>query len=255
MRFQSPERTLMSRAEETIPSGTIDVWPLGLVGTEECRRELASLLSPEERERAGRYYFERDRHAFVFARGQMRVLLGRYCGVHASAVRLEKGDAGKPRLAADQALARVISFNFTHSAGRALMAVSVGREVGVDLESHDRRTDVLALADRYFFSSELEAIRSAPAELQRTLFFRFWTAKEAVLKAQGIGLGAPLDSFRVDLADDLALTAVHSLDKKHIDEGWYLRALPCEPGWSAAVVAKGDDWTVRIRAQSGETQS
>jgi 4'-phosphopantetheinyl transferase len=249
MRFQSPEETVLLRGDDAVPPGTIDVWPLSLVGTDECRKELASLLSPDERERAGRYYFERDRHAFVFARGQMRVLIGRYCGVQAREVRLAAGEAGKPWLAADQALARVISFNFTHSAGRALMAISAKGELGVDLESHDRRTDVLALADRYFFASELAAIRAAPPEEQRAMFFRFWTAKEAVLKAQGIGLGAPLDSFSVELRDDMAPVAVHSLDTRHIEDGWYSRTLPCDPGWSAALVAQGDDWSVRIRAQ------
>jgi 4'-phosphopantetheinyl transferase len=249
MRFQSPEETVLLRGEDAVPAGTIDVWPLALVGTEECRKELASLLSPEERERAGRYYFERDRHAFVFARGQMRLLISRYCGVPASEVRLDAGEAGKPRLAADQALARVISFNFTHSAGRALMAIGEQREVGVDLENHDRRTDVLALADRYFLASELAAIRSAPSEMQRALFFRFWTAKEAVLKAQGIGLGAPLDSFSVELREDMAPVAVRSLDTRHIQDGWYSRTLPCESRWSAALVAQGDDWSVRIRGQ------
>lgn len=255
MRFQSPEETLMLPAEERVPSGTIDVWPLALTGTEECRRELASLLSPEELHRAARYHFERDRLAFIFARGQMRFLIGLYCGVHGRAVRLDAGTAGKPRLAADQTLARRISFNFTHSAGRALMAVGEGGEVGVDLEGHDRRTDVLALADRYFFESELETIRGAPPEQRRALFFRFWTAKEAVLKAQGTGLGAPLSSFRVELAEDLALTPIQSLDTAYIDVGWYLRSLPCEPGWSAALVSKGENWSVRIRGDSGEVRS
>jgi 4'-phosphopantetheinyl transferase len=250
MQFQSPESTLELRARERVPDGEIHVWPLALIGTETARASFASLLSEEERARAGRYYFERDRKSFVFARGQMRHLLALYCGADAASLRFSAGPSGKPELASDQPFARGISFNLTHSAGRGILAVSGGRALGVDLESHERKTDVLAIASRYFFASELAAINSAAPEERVAEFFRFWTAKEAVIKAQGTGLGAPLDSFRVDLSQP-GMSAVETFDVSHIDAGWFLQTLPCEAGWSAAVVAKGNDWRVELKGQPG----
>lgn len=254
LRFQRPEETLDLRERESVARGEIHVWALELKGSPEAHARFTQLLSPEERERAARYYFERDRLGFAFSRGQMRYLLALYCGVAGAALRFVTGESGKPELAPNQSFARAISFNFTHSAGRALLAVSHGPALGVDLESHDRKTDVLALAGRYFFSTEFDAIRSPSSGTPVEAFFRFWTAKEAVIKAQGTGLGAPLDCFRVDPKDDTA-TAVESLDTAHIDEGWCVRPLPCEQGWSAALVAKGNAWRVTLRGhEPGKTQ-
>jgi 4'-phosphopantetheinyl transferase len=250
MRFLSPEETLGICREERVSPGEIHVWPVGMAGPEDTRRQFASLLNEDEIARAGRYYFERDRKGFVFSRGQMRHLLSLYCGVDGAALRFVASEYGKLDFAPDQPFAGAVSFNFTHSAGRAVLVVGDGRSLGVDLESSDRRTDVLALADRYFFRSELEAIRSAPEDAQRELFFRFWTAKEAVIKAQGSGLSAPLNAFGVELLPPPAVSVVQTFNTAHIDEGWLLRQLSCEPGWSAAVVAKGSDWRVRVKQAS-----
>jgi 4'-phosphopantetheinyl transferase len=245
--FLSPEETLQIRRRERIASGEIHVWPVRMTGSEESRARYASLLNEDELARAGRYYFERDRVGFVFSRGQMRHLLSLYCGVDGAALRFVAGPHGKLDFAPDQAFAGAISFNVTHSGGRAIVVVSDGRALGVDIECHDRKTDVVPLADRYFFASELETILAAPPAHHRELFFRFWTAKEAVIKAQGTGLGAPLNAFRVEVLPAPAISAVETFDTAHIDEGWSLRELLCEPGWSAAVVAKGRDWRAVIR--------
>jgi 4'-phosphopantetheinyl transferase len=246
MRFHSPETTLALESPQRVSAGEVHVWPLALVGTESAHERFASLLSEDESARAARYYFERDRRSFVFSRGQMRYLLALYCGVDPVSLRFTAGPSGKPELSADQLFARGISFNLSHSAGRALLAVSDGLPLGIDLESHDRKTDVLALANRYFFASELAAISAAAPEQRVAEFFRFWTAKEAVIKAQGCGLGAPLDSFRVDPSHS-GMTAVQTFDLAHIDEGWFLQTLPCEAGWSAAVVARGSRWRVELK--------
>ena len=247
LHFRTPEDSLALAQGERITSGEVHVWPVSLIGSEDSRERLATLLTDEEKARAQRYYFERDRKAFVFSRGQMRHLLALYCAVDGAALRFVAGASGKPALAPDQPFANVISFNFTHSAGRALLAVSDGRELGVDLECHDRKTDVLALAERYFFGSESDAILGTPEAHRVAAFFRFWTAKEAVIKAQGTGLGAPLNRFCVHPSQASDAVRVDTFDTAHIDEGWFLRTLTCEPGWSAAVVAKSADWQVKLR--------
>jgi 4'-phosphopantetheinyl transferase len=248
LNFLSPEETLCIQRPERVSAGEIHVWPVHMTGSEESRLRYASLLNEEELARAGRYYFERDRIGFVFSRGQMRHLLSLYCGVDGASLRFVAGTYGKLDFAPDHGFANAISFNLTHSGGRAVLVVSDGRALGVDLECHDRKTDVVPLADRYFFASELQTILAAPPARHRELFFRFWTAKEAVIKAQGTGLGVPLNSFRVEVLPAPAVSAVETFDTAHVDEGWFLRELICEPGWSAAVVAKGE-WRVSVRGR------
>jgi 4'-phosphopantetheinyl transferase len=159
--------------------------------------------------------------------------------VGGAAIRFVASPAGKPRLAPEQAFAPRISFNLSHSGGRALLAISHGPEIGVDLEAHDRKTDVLPLADRYFAVPEREAVASADESSRRTEFFRIWTAKEAVIKAQGEGLGIPLGSFSVAHAQRGAdFVRVMSFGDARLDEGWFVRSLACESGWSAALAGR-----------------
>jgi 4'-phosphopantetheinyl transferase len=232
-------RTLRVRADVA----EIQVWALMLQGSPESRRHCESLLSATEIERASRFHHEQHREAFIFAHGLMRFVLGAYCKEDPSALRFAAGEFGKPLL---ENCSAGISFNLSHSHGRALLAVSAGREVGADIEQENPRTGSLAIASSYFCRSELDAIRYAPPEQQTATFFRYWAAKEAVLKAQGAGLHAPLDSFEVRFDRDLSVAQVDSLDEARVARGWVVRPLPCEPGWHAAVAALTEDWRVRV---------
>lgn len=235
-------------ALQDVPSlrpNTIQVWAFGLGGPLTCVNQCRALLSPEERQRADRFVFERDRVRHTIAHGVLRHLLSRYCSSDSSAspesLRFSTTHAGKPSLQFPRV---AIRFNLTHSEDRALLAVSAGFELGVDLERVRSNIEALAISQHYFFGSEREAIAAAPAAAREELFFRYWVAKEAVLKAQGIGLGFPLDRFRIAFGDDPNSATVETLDPERLMPGWHVRLLPCEPGWLGAVVAHGTDWKV-----------
>ena len=247
MRFLRTNQVLSDESELRIAPGEVHVWPLLLEDTAELRERSAELLDAEELQRAARFHFERHQHAFVFGRGQLRWLLARYCGVKGASLRFVSGSAGKPGLAPDQPIATRVSFNFTHSGGRALLAVSDSGDVGVDLECHDRKTDVLSLAGNYFTASEHAAILAA--EDKRCAFFDFWTSKEAVLKAHGMGLGIALDAFSVPTPVAEQVGHVESLDLSQIDSGWFVRPLSCDAGWSAAVASRSQVMPVRVMGQ------
>jgi 4'-phosphopantetheinyl transferase len=205
------------------------------------------VLSQEERERAARFHHEHNRSWFVFSHGLMRHILAACCGVEPAALRFVAGEQGKPSLMTENASrAKGISFSLSHSHGRALLAVTQGGEIGIDIEAINARTDVLGIASSYFCGPELEAIRAAPPERARDTFFRYWTAKESVLKAQGCGLGAPLDSFCIRFDSGAEYAAVQTFDTAHIREGWFVRSPPCDAGWCAAVAASGTEWSVEV---------
>ena len=81
----------------------------------------------------------------------------------------------------------------------------------------------------------------APHDVQ---FLRYWVAKEAVLKAQGVGLAFPLDAFAIVFARDGATARVTSTDPRRLSPAWTVRMLSVGAGWPAAVAAAGDDWTL-----------
>ena len=152
------------------------------------------MLDAEERARAARFVFERDRHQFIAAHALLRLLLQQLAGGPAAAWRFTVGAHGKPALHAAHGLGR-LAFNISHTGGAVACAMTLDHAIGVDIEDLGRRGRLLEIADAYFAPDELVLLRAAPAAAQRETFFRLWTLKEAYIKAHGDGLSLPLDRF------------------------------------------------------------
>lgn len=151
-------------------------------------------LSADEHERAARFRLSADRVRFAVTRSRLRQLLAGYRNTPPAALRFTRNAWGRPELVDGDGL----SFNVSHSQGQALIAVSARRRVGVDIEWIDPALDWQGLTGLLCTPGELQAIEGAPPDARRRAFFRCWTAKEALLKAQGRGLAAGLHSL--DLA-------------------------------------------------------
>ncbi len=203
-------------------------WP---EGTED-----ESVLTGAERERARRYRREEDRHRFVLTRSWLRRLLGVYLGQDPAGVRVETMPKGKPFLAGFPVL-----FNLSHSGDWALLGFCRDRPLGLDVEAH-RSMPVLSLARRFFQASEVATLEALSSVDQERLFFEYWTAKEAYLKATGEGLGA-LSRLAVD--EMLLEGDRRRLWRNNGNEDcpptfeaqpFEAQRLPFEPGYSAAIV-------------------
>jgi 4'-phosphopantetheinyl transferase len=241
-----PAALLASIGPLRLQHARVHVWSFSLEGAPPVLEQCRQYLSPAERQRADRFVFPRDRLHHTVAHGIMRHLLGAYCDAPPESLEFDVSAAGKPRLRAlGGGSAGALQFNLTHSGDRAVLGVSDGRELGVDLEKIRCDVEALAISRHYFFGSEREAIEKAPPLTQDDMFFRYWVAKEAVLKAQGIGLGFPLDRFRVDFLPDGRSARIETLDPSQLESAWTVRMLPCETGWLGAVAARGADWDVK----------
>nr|AFB69938.1 putative 4'-phosphopantetheinyltransferase 13N [uncultured bacterium] len=223
------------------------VWAFLLDASTESGNTWRHVLSSEEKTRADRFAHTVNRDRWTVARGVLRHLLSRYCGVPPHAIAFEQGATGKPSIAGGSA-DRSVAFNLAHSHGRALLAVARDAPVGIDLEQERRDFDPMPLARQFFFERELEAIASVLADRQREAFFRHWVAKESVLKAQGVGLSFPLDHFHVSFDADHTIARVQSRDPQTLSPEWIVRVLSPGTGWHAAVTARGEDWDVRVMA-------
>jgi 4'-phosphopantetheinyl transferase len=189
-----------------------------------------------------------DGNDFVVAHGVLRHLLGRYLDRAARDLRFAPGASGKPALDEPGRAGSVISFNLTHSQGRALIAVSDGREVGIDLEKIKPDVKALAIARRYFARAELAAIEAASAPQQASTFFRYWVAKEALLKGEGIGLRFPIDEFEVQFDSPDLRGSIHIRNPTRLAADWQVQVLPVETGWAAALAVRGRNWTLCLES-------
>jgi 4'-phosphopantetheinyl transferase len=186
-----------------------------------------ALLDAEERLRAARFVHATHRARFILAHAALRLFLARCLGVEPAIVRYDAGQHGKPRLAARFP---PLEFNLSHAEGLCLVAAVEARAVGVDIEFVRDLPDAATIADAHFSAAEREGLRSLPAAERRLAFFRCWARKEAVLKADGEGLGRALDSLEVGL-----FGASTVLDPRPGDpREWSVVDLPAPPGYAAA---------------------
>lgn len=201
-------------------------------------RDWMRLLDASELERAGRFVFERDRRTYVLAHALVRTMLSSFADVEPAAWRFESNAHGKPRIA-EPAGHEWLRFNLSHTRGAALCGVVRNVELGVDIETLDRETDCVPLADRYFSAAETAALHRAPAELQRGMFFRFWTLKEAYIKARGLGLAIPLDQFSYELgAEERGLrppTISFGHEIEDVSDRWQFAEVDCGAVYPAAI--------------------
>ena len=165
------------------PLGDRDVhlWRVNLGG--EPPHAMDAVLDANERDRAARFVFPRDRNRFLRAHHALKILLGAYLGVPPTAVRVVREPHGKPVLAC-----RSFGFNLSHSDDYGLIAVSCVANVGVDLEVLQLPKDARRLAVSVFSAPELESLAGISDEALDRAFFTCWTRKEAYLKALGVGL-------------------------------------------------------------------
>jgi 4'-phosphopantetheinyl transferase len=154
---------------------------------EDAVHALAASLSDEERQRACRFRFARERRRYTVARGRLRQLLAERLRTHPRSIQLSRGVHGKPRLALGTA-AGDWRFNVSHSGDLALFAFLRGREVGIDIEAVHILQDVDAISAQYFPPRELAAYLSLAPRDKALGFFRGWTRTEALGKALGVGL-------------------------------------------------------------------
>lgn len=196
-------------------------------------------LSPEEKERAARFRFERDRKRYEISHGALRVILGLYLGRESHCVRLEICETGKPELLAAPG-DPLIRFNMSHSGDMMILGVTRNRRIGVDVEMINPGIDIFQIAQRYFNAEEEAEIREAPAENQPEIFFSHWTTKEAHLKAVGCGLAGGLKSCSLTGRGKNRILSAGKIVQSCSFGQWTIYSLKPSDGYLAAVVVEGE---------------
>jgi 4'-phosphopantetheinyl transferase len=186
---------------------------------------LTHLLGVDERARAARFRFPRDRRRFVVRRGRLRQLLADTVGRAPEALRFTENSHGKPILAEGP------PFSLSHSADMMMLAIG-DADVGCDVEWIDPALDWPPLAQSFFTPGERAALAALPPEAARRAFFACWARKEAFVKALGLGLSYPLDAFDVSVSAQAELRTG--------GEGWAITAALTVPGYATALVARDD---------------
>jgi 4'-phosphopantetheinyl transferase len=164
----------------------------------DVRSRLASyqrLLTADEERRARRFLQPADRERFVLGRALARTMLSQFADVAPAEWPLAIDTHGRPYLAMRPSGIPDLRFNLSHTPGLVACAVTIGREVGLDVEHIGRPLAHDNIPERFFSAREVADLRARPAAEQRVAFFDYWTLKESYIKARGLGLALPLGQF------------------------------------------------------------
>ncbi len=158
------------------------------------------IASEDERERGRNLRFPRDRHEHLVTRALLRGVLARELGVRPAGLAFHRDEYGRPWL--DRPCE--VGFNLTNTTELVACAVVRGAAVGLDAEPLGHADRVLEVMHQVFTSSEKAALDALDEPARREQAVRLWTAKEAYIKARGLGLTLPPDSFEIDLRAEQA---------------------------------------------------
>jgi 4'-phosphopantetheinyl transferase len=161
---------------------------------------LLQMLDEHERHRRERLVRRVDRALFSVSHGLARVVAAHHAGIAPRAITYaDAPGAGKPRF--DGAGAG-LEFSISHSGSRAVLAISRGVRLGVDLERIRRDGTEASMIPSVLSAAEREELAATPTARKPWAFYRYWTRKEALLKATGDGLSVSPERISVTAPTD-----------------------------------------------------
>lgn len=224
---------MLANSRQETMSDTIACTLFNLLASEDELARSARRLSPQETARATRIVRAAQRRRYVVARSGLRVLLAQALGQEARDVPLADDEYGKPILTGP-AQGR-LAFNMSHSGDFALIAIGTPSAIGVDLELI--APPRAGVAKNFFSAAENEALAALSGAALAAGFTRLWTRKEAVIKAVGLGLRLPLDTFDAPVEPAARTRLMACRFDPSLVERLVLLDCPVQEGWFACVAA------------------
>ena len=220
----------------SVLTGEVHLWRLPLKPAIGEVSRLWEFLSGDEQTRANRYKIERIRRRFIAARGQLRVVLSKYLATTPERIEFRYESLGKPHLASPWSKTG-LQFNLSDSHEMALCGITVGNELGTDVERIRAVSNFSELALRYFAGSEIAQLERLGFQERLLGFFNCWTRKEAYLKAVGSGLSFPLNQLEVTVlpGEPARLLKLNGSSQEAL--GWHMVEVAPMPGYVAAMAS------------------
>ncbi|MBE9159245.1 4'-phosphopantetheinyl transferase superfamily protein [Nodosilinea sp. LEGE 06152] len=228
-------------------SAVIDLWLIATDTVETSVLEsLEKVLAVDEQAQLQHRRIPAARRSFVLSRGCLRHLLSRYTGQTPGKLRFTYGPRGKPELAfsphSRASDRQALTFNLSHSGTWLLVGVSVAptvRAIGVDLEQLRYLTQLSGLCRRCLTPTEAKTVLTLGHPQADHRFLRYWTGKEACLKALGLGIADSMQTLELTLdaaapTSTLAATGVATDWPQH--PGQLYQWQPTAGYWAAIAV-------------------
>lgn len=220
----------------SLASNEIHVWISSLEVSAETGQRLMGYVTPLE---FARLHYQKNpwkKRQQVLSHAMLRVILAKYLPIDPVELVFVRSESGKPAL--DASLGKTVSFSMSHSGSYAAFAVTKSVNVGVDLERLDARRRYEVIAGRFFAESEKGYLFQTYQDERLRMFYRLWTAKEAVSKAAGTGLSYPLNQYEIALDKQGSPKLAALNGDPSVASHWSLRSWDLD-GYAVACAVEG----------------
>lgn len=222
-----------------------------------------AVLSDSELEKYRSIKHPSNARDYLVAHALLRNVLSKYAGVAVSDLQFEYSEHGKPMLVAAEGVP-AIEFNLTHTSatasgqsgsgqsdsgcndsGLCACVISTQGLCGIDVENVARQNRIDAVAKRLFAEEECRVL--ADSENKAAAFFRYWTLREAYLKAVGTGLSGSSKVFRFEVDAAAEAAVIHHADLPRENRRWRFQLYRLSPNYQLTVALEAaDDVEVRL---------
>jgi 4'-phosphopantetheinyl transferase len=166
--------------------------------------KLKAYLNVTELQRARKYHFKKDTNQFIICRALLKFILAHHSGQEVSDINIEMDTNKKPYMSSHKS----ICFNLSHATDYAIIGVKNEDAVGIDIEYLNNDFNFSEIMPDIFSNPEIDIVLNATHKTRA--FYKFWTRKEAIVKATGTGISDFLPKIP-------ALDGNHLIDSKLID--------------------------------------
>lgn len=200
---------------QPLTTGAAHLWLLDAGRFQEKHLNQAlDVMSIDEHERAQK--FVRGKHEYIASRWLLRSALSRYLQQPPHALKFARHEKGKPYIPGQK-----IQFNLSHSGRWAVLTITSGAAVGVDVEEGKSSRDLTGIAANYYHTEEFLRLQELPPEEQTLYFYQLWTLKEALLKATGAGISAGLENLNFSIEPEISVEISPSLPAEFFANKWH----------------------------------
>lgn len=174
------------------------------------------LLTSDEMIRKNRFHFQKHRQLYLITRAMEKDLLSRYSGIAMAELVLKRNAYGKPMLQQNSRGSSRLHYNISHTEGLIVLALCKGRQIGVDVESTQRKIGYQSIIQSYFSNAEVDDIEQQTTEQKKNnRFYDYWTLKEAYIKGIGKGLSTALQNIQFKLSHDNKISCIDNNSTEH----------------------------------------
>ncbi len=221
-------------------SNELHLWSASIDRDDRLIDKCLESLNDLELKQLSFFKFEKLKNNYIISQGLLRLLLANYLNIAPKKIKIGKHNKGKP-YPADYPNLR---FNISNSGKQVVYAFSIDSEVGVDIEHIRKLNDLDELINTNFGAPERVYINKTSNNKQYR-FFKFWTVKEAYLKAIGLGMRLPPDNLEFSIEN--GIYKLQTINGVFEQEDWIFENFTPKKEYVGTVVHKNPSANFSLR--------